>query len=143
MKKTTAVALAALTLGLLSPLAGAGELADAAVAQTLGVSGVTHTAKAKTMRGMRYTDLTYKDGQGGGLFVLRLGTVDQFSLWKQAMGTDSTPVAGVGNEAFQVKMFRAVCAKSASSAVCVTPSFVNKNLKISDAQIQALASAAL
>ena len=143
MKQTTAAAFAALARGLLSPLAGAGELADATVAKALGVSGVTHTTKANSRRGMTYSDLSYQDGQGSALFVLRLGTADQYSLWKQAMGTESTPVAGVGLEAFQVKTFRAVCAKSTSSAVCVTPSFVNKNLKISDVQIQALVSAAL
>ncbi|WP_374562101.1 hypothetical protein [Ideonella sp.] len=143
MKTTTMAAAACAALALFSPLAGAGELTDAAVAQALGVSGVTHTIKAKSQRGMAYSDVIYKDGRGGDLIVLRLGTVDQYGLWKQAMGTESTPVSGVGIEAFQVKMFRAVCAKSASNAVCVTPSFVNKNLKISDAQIQALAGAAL
>ncbi|HEX5682921.1 MAG TPA: hypothetical protein VFY73_02700 [Ideonella sp.] len=143
MKQTTAAALAALTLGVIGPLAAAGELADAAVAKELGVSGVTHKTTTRTWHGKTYTDVAYKDGRGGDLFALRLGTADQYSLWKHAMGTVSTPVTGVGDEAFQVKNFRAICARSASSAVCVTPSFVNKNLTITDQQIQALVSAAL
>ena len=143
MKQTTAAAFAALALSLFSPWVEASELPDATVAKELGVSGVTHTTKTNTIRGTTYSDLSYKDDRGAGLIVLRLGTVGQYELWKHGMGTQSTPVADLGLEAFQVKMFRAVCAKSASSAVCVTPSFVNKNLKLSDAQIQALARAAL
>jgi hypothetical protein len=128
---------------LCGPLAQAGELADATVAKQLGVSGVTHTTKTNTGRGMTYSDVSYKDGEGRDLFVLRLGTPDQFNLWRQAMGTDSTPVSGVGSEAFQVRTFRAVCAKGVTAAVCVTPSMVSKGVSLSDQQIQALAAAAL
>jgi hypothetical protein len=143
MKQTTAAAIAALTLGLLSLPAEAGELPDATVAKELGVRSVTHTTRTSTIRGTTYSDVSYKDDRGAGLIVLRLGTVDQYELWKRGMGTQSTSVAGLGLEAFQVKVFRAVCAKSASSAVCVTPSLTNKTLKISDQQLQALVGAAL
>lgn len=143
MNSRVAFALAALTSSLICSVAHAGELADDAVAKALGVSGVTHTSKTNNKYGMTYSDVSYKDGKGADLIVLRLGAPDQFAMWKQAMGQDSTPVSGVGSEAFRVKTFRAVCAKSATSAVCVTPSFVNKSVKISDEQIEALVSAAL
>jgi hypothetical protein len=126
-----------------SPLAAAGELADALVAKQLGVGSVRHTSTTNSGRGMTYSDVSYQDGDGRDLFVLRLGTPDQFHLWRQAMGAQSTPVSGVGSEAFQVRTFRAVCAKSVTAAVCVTPSFASKGVQLSDQQIQALVAAAL
>ena len=130
-------------LAVVSPLVAAGELADTLVAKQLGVSSVNHSTTTNSRRGMTYSDVHYKDGDGRELFVLRLGTPDQFNLWRQAMGTESTPVSGVGSEAFQVRTFRAVCAKSVTAAVCVTPGMVNKGVPLSDQQIQALVAAAL
>lgn len=130
-------------LAVASPLVAAGELADTLVAKQLGVSSVSHTSMTNSRRGATYSDVSYKDGDGRDLFVLRLGTPDQFNLWRQAMGTESTPVSGVGSEAFQVRTFRAICAKSVTAAVCITPSLVSKGVQLSDQQIQALVAAAL
>lgn len=122
--------------------AAAGEPADATVATLLGTSGVTHTTKTATRYGMTYSDVTYQDREGA-LVTLRLGSVEQFEMWKQAAAGHTTPVAGLGVEAFQMTVVRSVCAKGASGAACATPDYLRKAPKISDAQLAALVKAAL
>jgi len=136
------LALAFLPLALVTVSAGAGELSDAMVEKTLGLRGVNHTLSTKTRYGMTYSDAHYQAG-GKELFVLRTGTPEQYAMWKQAMGAQSTPVSSVGSEAFRVKDFRAVCAKTATAAVCVTPSVLPGSPQLSDAQVDALTRSAL
>lgn len=121
----------------------AGEIADAVVEKTLGVSGVQHTTKTQTKYGMSYSDHEYKDAKGQTLVLVRLATAEQYGLWKQTAGTDAEPVAGLGTDAFRYKTLKGVCAKSGSAAACVTPDFLLKTPKITDAHLQALVKAAL
>lgn len=137
------LALVAIALVVLSPLVLAAEIADSVVEKTLGIGGVRHTAKTLTKYGMTYTDVDYRDGNGQGLLTLRLGSPDQYALWKQAAGDQVAPVGNLGLEAFQVKTFRTICAKTQSAAACVTPDLLLDSLKISDPQVQALVKAAL
>lgn len=128
---------------LLSGVAQAAELPDSLVEKTLGVSGVKHSSKTQNKYGIRFTDVDYQDGKGQTLFTLRLGTPDQYTMWKQAVGDDAQPFSVPGAEAFQYKSFKAVCAKSAAVAACVTPDFLLKSPVITDAHLQALVKAAL
>jgi uncharacterized membrane protein len=116
-----ATALLALAAGT-APAAHAGEIADAQVSSTLGIAGVKHKTKTATKYGMTYSDASYVDAAGQDLFTLRLGTPEQYAYWKQASATDAVAVPGVGIEAFRMKTFRAVCAKTAAAAACVTTS---------------------
>jgi len=132
-----------LGLALLCPLAHAAEVTDALVEKTLGVSGVKHTTRTQTKYGMTFSDVEYKDQKGQGLVVLRLGTAEQYGMWKQTAGDDAAPVTGVGTDAFRYKTLKAVCAKSQAVAACVTPDFLLKSPTITDAHLQALVRAAL
>ncbi len=123
--------------------AQAGEIPDAFVEKTLGVSGVKHTSKTQSKYGMTFSDVEYKDSKGQSLVTVRLGSADQYGMWKQTAGPDAVPVSGLGAEAFRYKTLKAVCAKSESSAVCVTPDFLIKTPTITDAHLQALVKAAL
>jgi len=128
---------------LLSFGAAAAEVSDATVEKILGVSGAKHSSKAQNRYGIQFSDVEYQDGKGQTLFTLRLGTPEQYALWKQAAGEDAQDLSGVGQEAFRYKSFKAVCAKSATVAACVTPDFLLKSPAITDAHLQALLKAAL
>lgn len=134
-----------LAIALVSTLSATGvfasELSDAAVEKALGISGVSHAAKTSTRYGQTYSDFTYKNGDKG-LVTLRVGNPEQYAVWKQAMAQDISPVAGVGSDAFLINTFRSVCATTASSAVCVTPSALHGK-QITQEQIVALVKAAL
>jgi hypothetical protein len=133
-----------LSIAFVSTLAATGafaaELSDATVEKALGITGVSHTSKTNTKYGQTYSDVSYKSGDKH-LVILRIGNPAQFAAWKQAMAQDVSPVPGVGSDAFIVNTFRSVCATTASSAVCVTPSVHGQG--ITQEQIVALAKAAL
>jgi hypothetical protein len=119
--------LAFATLATLTALAAtpalATELSDAAVAQALGTTGVQHTAKARERNGMRYTDFNYETG-GKLLLSLRVADPVQYGFWKQAVssgGGAMEPLTGVGTEAFKISQPPSYCAKTDSTAACVTP----------------------
>jgi len=128
-------------LSLFAGSAAAAELSDAAIEKTLGVTGVSHATKTNTRYGQTYSDVTYKSGDKH-LVTLRIGNPEQYAVWKQAMAQDLSPVSGVGSDAFVVNSFRSVCAATASSAVCVTPSALHGK-QITQDQIVALVKAAL
>ncbi|RQP22513.1 hypothetical protein [Piscinibacter terrae] len=134
-----------LAITLVSTLSATGtfaaELSDATVEKTLGIAGVSHTAKTNTRYGQTYADVAYKIGDKG-IVTLRIGNPEQYAAWKQAMAQDASPVSGVGSDAFVVNSFRSVCASTASSAVCVTPSALHGK-QITQEQIVALVKAAL
>ena len=123
-------------------LALAGEPADAVVAQTLGVTGVTH-AQAKSRYNKNANDFDYKGPDGKTLVTVRLGTPQEYDTWKQVAGADAEPIAGLGGDAFRYKTLKAVCARGAASATCVTPNFMLEQPKISTEQLKAVAKAAL
>lgn len=103
--------------------AQATELTDAAVAQALGTPGVQHTAKARERNGLRYTDFNYEAG-GKLLLSVRVADPVQYGFWKQAVssgGGAMEPLAGVGTEAFKISQPPSYCAKTDSTAACVTP----------------------
>jgi len=74
---------------LLSFGAAAAEVSDATVEKILGVSGAKHSSKAQKRYGIQFSDVEYQDGKGQTLFTLRLGTPEQYALWKQAAGGDA------------------------------------------------------
>jgi hypothetical protein len=130
-------------LTLATHAAQAAEIADSVVEKTLSVSGVRHTTKTQTKYGMTYSDVEYSAQGGKYVLVLRLGTPEQYALWKQVAGPETLPVTGVGEEAFELKMMKSVCARAGKNAACVTPSVLPDSPKISDAQVLALLRAAL
>jgi hypothetical protein len=138
MKRVLAIALVS-TLGATGTFAA--ELSDATIEKTLGVTGVSHATKTNTRYGQTYSDVAYKAGDKH-LVTLRIGNPEQYAVWKQAMAQDLSPVPGVGSDAFVVNTFRSVCAATASSAVCVTPSALHGK-QITQEQIVALVKAAL
>jgi hypothetical protein len=121
----------------------AAEIADGVVDKTLAVTGVRHVTKTQTKYGMTYSDVDYRDQKGEPLLLLRLGDSAQYAMWKQVAGPAVLPVAGVGEEAFELKMMKSVCAKAGKSAACVTPANFADGTKITDAQLLALLKAAL
>ncbi|MCA0177777.1 MAG: hypothetical protein LCH73_16075 [Proteobacteria bacterium] len=131
-----------IALAVAAPVAMAAEVPDALVASTLGVSGVKHTTKVANKYGVSYSDVTYVDGQGQAMIVIRHADPAQFSLWKQAGGNAIASVAGVGAEAFQYKMIGGVCARSVTHAACVTD-LLGKGVPFSQAQLLTLLKAAL
>jgi hypothetical protein len=141
--KPLSLPLAAACLILSVNPARAGELSDEVVAKTLAVNGVTHVVRKKVRAGKSYDDLEYRDGLGQALVIVRLGTPQQYDGWKQSSGPDVEPVKGAGSDAFRYKPSRGVCARSATSAACVTPDFFLKTPKISNDQLESLVKAAL
>lgn len=131
----------ALVLSLIGTSAFAAELADAVVEKTLGAQGVSHSTKTHSRYGQTYADVSYKSA-GKDLVVLRVGSPEQYALWKQAAANEFTPVAAVGDEAFQLKKFRTVCAKTRTTAVCVTPDYLDAK-HLTQEQIVSLVRAAL
>ena len=123
--------------------AAAGEVSDAFIGKTLGVTGVKHEVKTRNGFGKTAQDMVFRDASGEGLITVRLASADLYALWKQAAGADASAVRGVGVEAFQVhEGLVYLCARSATSATCVTPD-VLRNPKPSNEQILAIARAAL
>jgi hypothetical protein len=139
--KTQLVSIVLLTLAI--PTVPAAEIADSVVDKTLGVAGVRHVTTTQTKYGNTYSDVEYQDAKGKYLMVLRLGTSEQYAMWKQMAGPQVLPVAGVGEEAFELNMMKSVCAKAGKSAACVTPANFADGTKITDAQVLALLKAAL
>lgn len=132
-----------ISFALVCASAQAGDISDAFVEKTLSISGVKHTTKTQSKYGMTFSDVEYKDAKGQSLITVRHGTIDQYNMWKQTAGPDAIPVSGLGTDAFRYKTLKAVCAKSESTAVCVTPDFLTKTPTITDAHLQALVNAAL
>jgi hypothetical protein len=131
-----------------APWAHAAELTDAAVAQALGASGVQHTAKARERNGMRYTDFNYESSSGQLLLSLRVADPVQYGFWKQAVSSGGGSIemlAGVGTEAFKISQPPSYCAKTDSTAACVTPGLTPPPglRKLSETQWLALLKAAL
>jgi hypothetical protein len=124
----------------------AAEIADSVVDKTLGVAGVRHVTKTQTKYGNTYSDVEYWDSKGNYLMVVRLGTPEQYAMWKQAAASAILPLAGVGDEAFELSMtktMKSVCAKAGQRAACVTPANFSDGTKITDAQALLLLKAAL
>lgn len=132
-----------LLLALATSFATAGEIPDAFVEKTLGVTGVKHTTKTKNALGTIFQDVDYVDGKGRGLLILRLGKPEQYDTWKKSAGTSARPIQGIGKEAFRFGGILSICARSATTAACVTPDLLLTSPRITEAQVQALLAAAL
>jgi hypothetical protein len=135
--------LAPLLLSLATPFTLAGEIPDAFVEKTLGVTGVKHTTKTKNALGVVFQDVEYVDGNGRGLLILRLGKPEQYDTWRKSAGASARPIKGVGAEAFRFGGILSICARTASVAACVTPDLLLTTPRITEAQVQSLLAAAL
>jgi hypothetical protein len=127
---------------LLSSLIGstalATELPDAFVEKVLGATGVHHEP-GKYVK----ADLVYKNEAGQTLFSLRLAEPKIYEAWKSAAPDKIEAVSGVGDDAFTYKRLGGLCARTATSAACISALPLPGSIKLSPAQLATLIRAAL
>ena len=96
--------------------ASAAELSDATVEKILGIAGVHH-GPAQFLR----TDTSYRNAAGTLLFDLRKSVPSDYDIWKSLGGNRIEAVPDVAQEAFTNTRLGGLCARSGTSAVCVSP----------------------
>lgn len=133
--------LSGLALAMACTVTMASGPSDAALAKVLGVASLSHTVEPQTKHGMTFSDRKYRDAKNEVVVILRLAPAEHYDMWKQAAGAGTSPVSGLGSDAFGYKgMFGATCAKNAARAVCVSPT---SGKKFTEAQVREAVKLAL